>query len=139
MKRDPNNIVRALHAIQAGMATRAASRDFGIPETTLRRHLGINRRSATTTPVEEIEVDVVTDQGSSSTDILIASMPIQQQAQVASTSTDNTQQIALVSTEDNTQPTISNFFVTSVGAKPVRICLFVFYPLANCNFFAFNF
>lgn len=57
-KTQPQNtggISRALQAIAAGMSTRAAARDFGIPETTLRRQLSRNpnfrhNTNATTVP-----------------------------------------------------------------------------------------
>lgn len=48
IKRDSNNIVRALQAIQAGMATRTAARDLNIPEATLRRHLNNKQAKAAT-------------------------------------------------------------------------------------------
>lgn len=41
-KKDPNQYVRALRAIAEGMHIRAAARDFGVTERSLRRHLSNN-------------------------------------------------------------------------------------------------
>ena len=53
-KRDPQIIVRALRAIQNGMSIRAASRDFGVCDRSLRRQLGINRRIVNENTVGEL-------------------------------------------------------------------------------------
>lgn len=45
-KRSADDIVRALQAIEIGTAIRAAARDFGIPERTLRDHWNRNKRTS---------------------------------------------------------------------------------------------
>lgn len=153
-KSDSDNIRRALLAIQNGMSVRAASRDFGISTTTLRRQLRINRSVVTQNTVEEIDVPVVEEDVNeieeSETSSIIASIPSEAAAEPALVPTPGRRQTAtatatsttttiMTSTPAQLMPFISNFFVAPHGGKTVRVFTFSLLTVTNIKFFSFTF
>lgn len=142
-KKNPDNIIRALRAVQNGMSIRAAARDFGLSHTSLRRQLGVNRWVVSQNSEEEIEVPIVeeifnetaTETSETSTDVVIASIPDiptstpMRSSRSQRTATATTTTATVTSTPVQPMPFITNFVVSSPGGQTV--CVFTFHALGS--------
>ena len=121
--RDEGNLRRALQAIDLGMSTRAAARQFNVSQSSLNRHRLNNERNRATTTAETVNassaIATITTSATSTVTSTVTTAASSNEP-VPSTSM---QAVSSVSTENNTQllPSDQNFIIHKQGGRTVRI------------------
>lgn len=124
-KRDDDNVLRALRAIEEGMSMRAVARDFQLLEATLRFHWNRNKAQNETEDTDSL-LSV-----STTTSTVVSSEPASTSAsmeQAQLTSTENeaaTTTTTMVAETTPARQTPTNFIVRSAGAPTVSFYKFL--------------
>lgn len=127
-ERSPETIVNALRAIRIGMSIRAASRDFGVSDRVLRRHLQNNQSTTTYEEVDTADTSMEIEENSrviaSVTTETVTITTTQSTTTTTAAQSTSTATKPITTTVINEQQQTRNFFINHPGHPTVRTYFF---------------